>query len=204
MLFRRSPSPHIRSTTGPVIDYNGVGEWSAAGVQERYRRLAIELGVGQSAALEPLIHREGNRTWVFPLLNVFYPLIEAGDGAATEIGIQLIEEDHFFHFGRTLKIDMARALRKATLTSSQKQRLRKRIVAMLLSGNVPAEFREYKRLLRDLGMAGHWPEIEARIDRSNSYVMRHYQWLKQNAPPPRGIGRSSQENESAFARSLER
>lgn len=111
------------------------------------------------------------------------PLIESGDPAAIEIGIEFIEEDDFFVFGRILKSNTARALRRSVLNPSQEQRLRNRIVSMMLAGNVPHEFREYKRLLRLVRVADLWPKLDAEVDRTNVYVMRHYDYLNRYARP---------------------
>ena len=179
---QRPRSPHIRNPyDGPVIDYNGVGMWSAVGIRERYEKLASKLGVTPQAHLVPKMHREEERTWIYPLIEELFPLIEAGDGAAIEIGVQLIEEDEFFVFGSLLKMNMAGALRRVTLTPEQQQRLRRRIVEMLLAGNVPREFREYKKLLRKIGLAELWPVLDAKVDRTNEYVMRHYAYLDRYA-----------------------
>ena len=53
-----------------------------------------------------------------------------------------------FRCGKILKSNVARALRRATLM--KEERIRRRIVSMMLAGNVPHEFREYKKLLRGL------------------------------------------------------
>jgi hypothetical protein len=51
---------------------------------------------------------------------------------------------------------------------------------MMLAGNVPHEFREYKRLLRKVGVAELWPKLDAEVDRENRYVMRYYDYLKED------------------------
>jgi hypothetical protein len=179
---QRPRSPHIhQSYDGPVIDYNGVGIWSADGIRERYETFAIKLNVRHQSHLVPKLHREGERTWIYPLVEELFPLVEAGDPAAIEIGVQLIEEDEFFVFGSLLKMNMAVALRRSSLTQEQQQRLRQRIVRMLLAGNVPREFREYKKLLRKIDLAELWSVLDEGVDRNNEYVMRHYAYLDRYA-----------------------
>ncbi|MGA3129342.1 MAG: hypothetical protein ABSD59_00970 [Terracidiphilus sp.] len=104
-------------------------------------------------------------------------LIEAGDRAAIEIGIEFIQEDDFFVFGRILKSNTARALRRASLTPEQQARIRERLVGMMLSGQVPGEWHEYKKLLRHVGLGSLWPVLEDGVDRKNKYVMRYFNYL---------------------------
>jgi hypothetical protein len=109
--------------------------------------------------------------------------IDRDDKAAIALGIDFIEESEHFVFGRILKSNTARALRRATLTPEQVGRIRKRIVEMLLAGEVPHEFHEYARLLRTIGLGDWWPIIEQRVARDNPYVMRYYQYFRSNAKP---------------------
>lgn len=96
--------------------------------------------------------------------------IAADDSACVQIGIEFIEEDARFPFGRTLKCQVARALRKyATLSEGQKSRIRRRAFAMLAAGNIPWEFADYAKLVRKIGYEAK--EIPA-IDESRSHVRR--------------------------------
>jgi hypothetical protein len=108
-------------------------------------------------------------------------LIDAGDRAAIEIGIEFIQEDEFFVFGRILKSNTARALRRTSLTPEQQARIRERLVGMMLAGQVPHEWREYKRLLRSVGLGSLWPALDNGVDRTNKYVMRYYEYLDRYA-----------------------
>ena len=96
---------------------------------------------------------------------------------AVEIGIEFIQEDDYFVFGAILKSNTARALRRTSLTSEQQGRIRERLVGMMLSGQVPREWREYKRLLRHVGLGSQWPALEKGVDREKEYVMRYYNYL---------------------------
>jgi hypothetical protein len=178
----RRKSPHIRDYSGPVIDYNGVGIWSIEGIQKRYLQLAATFGITRTP-LESRHHTEGGRTWVYPLMQQIIERIEAADQAAIEIGIDFIHEDERFAFGMILKSNTARALRRATLTAEQQERIRQRLVAMLLSGQVPHEWREYRRLLKKVGVGALWPVLDSGVDRENKYVMRHYDYLNHYARP---------------------
>jgi len=175
------PSPHIRdhgSLLGLFTDYNGVGAWSAKAISERYKVYAGESGI-IPATLDSRLYSERKRVWSYPLMDAIISLIERCDPAAIRVGIEFIEEDDFFHFGKILKSNTARALRRAPLTFDQQERIRKRIVSMLLDGNVPHEFGEYRRLLKKIGVDHLWGKLDAEVDRTNPYVMRHYRYLKQ-------------------------
>ncbi|MBS1821482.1 MAG: hypothetical protein JST61_05855 [Acidobacteria bacterium] len=108
-------------------------------------------------------------------------LIESGDEAAIEIGIEFIQEDDYFVFGAILKSNTARALRRVSLTPKQQTQIRERLVSMMLSGQVPREWREYKRLLRHVGLGSLWPTLENGVDRDNEYVMQYYNYLDRYA-----------------------
>ena len=172
----RRRSPHIGNYAGAHIDYNGVGIWSVEAIRERYRKHADALGT-IPAQLVQKRHTEGGRTWVYPLMEELIHLIETGDRAAVEIGIEFIQEDEFFVFGRILKSNTARALRRASLTPEQQARIRERLVGMMLSSQVPHEWHEYKRLLRHVGLGSLWPVLENGVDRENKYVMRYFNYL---------------------------
>jgi hypothetical protein len=169
-------SPHIGNYAGAFVDYNGVGIWSAEGIQNRYRQYADATGV-DPFQLVPIRHIEGDRTWVFPLMEQIIKLIERGDKAAIQIGIEFIQEDDYFVFGAILKSNTARALRRASLTLEQQARIRELLVNMMLSGQVPREWREYKRLLRQVGIGLLWPVLENGVNRENKHVMRYYNYL---------------------------
>lgn len=78
--------------------------------------------------------------------------IKQDDPACTEIGIDFICESRDFPFGMTLKSNTARALRKATMTPAQLDRVRHRIAQMLQEGHLPQEYRFYARLFRRTGL----------------------------------------------------
>lgn len=173
---KRRKSPHIGNYTGAYVDYNGVGNWSVEAIKERYKKYAEIFGANPSP-LAPILHTESGRTWVHPLMEQIVNRIETGDKAAIEIGIEFIKEDEYFAFGRILKSNTARALRRASLTPEQETRIRERLVGMMLSGQVPHEWHEYKRLLRQIGVGSLWPTLENGIDRENKYVMKYYSYL---------------------------
>lgn len=123
--------------------------------------------------------------WVYPIMRKIIDGAERGDRACIAIAIEFIEEDQHFPFGRNLKSRSARALRRADLSGEQVERIRERIVKMLLAGMVPREFREYSKLLRRVGVGSWWPIVEQRIPRDNPYAMHYFKYLRehQSAPP---------------------
>lgn len=178
----RRKSPHIGNYLGAHVDYNGIGIWSVEGIQKRYVKYAAALGI-KPQPLFPRRHKEGERTWVYPVMEQIIERIDHGDKAAIEIGIEFIMEDDFFVFGSILKSNAARSLRRSALTEDQQTRIRERLVAMLLSGQVPREWHEYKRLLRSVGLGQLWSMLESGVDRENKYVMRYYDYLDRYARP---------------------
>src|ERR1051326_8102116 len=110
-----------------VIDYNGDGRWTCAAILERYARFAAEARIAPRD-LSPTEHTEGTRRWVYPVMEKVIEGIEAGDRACIRLGIEFIEEDAKFPFGRILKSNTARALRRASLSDEQRQRIRRRVL----------------------------------------------------------------------------
>ena len=104
--------------------------------------------------------------------------IEEEDAACIALGVDFVEEDSLFAFGKILKSNTARALRRARLSDEQKERLRRRIVKMLVSGIVPHEMREYSKLLRVVGVGEYWSRLEREIPRDNPFAMRFYKALR--------------------------
>lgn len=159
-----------------VIDYNGENDWSQEALLRRYAEYCRRLKI-RKLDLKPLELVRGDKKWIFPVLYKVIDYIEQGDSACKLIGIEFIEEDRKFPFGKVLKSNTARALRRATLTEDDKERLRKRLISMLIQGNVPHEYKQYSKLLKKIGLGNHRDEIEERIDRSNPYVMKYYLYL---------------------------
>jgi hypothetical protein len=153
-----------------VIDYNGEGPWSREQITERYARHADELGIVRRHDLSPTEHSERGRHWVYPVMQKVIDGIKAGDPACVRLGIEFIEEDGHLPFGRTLKSNAARALRRATLSDEQKERIRRRVFAMLRAGHVPREFGDYAKLVRHIGFDRR--EVPD-VDSSKPHAVRH-------------------------------
>ncbi len=146
-----------------IRDYNGEGKWSADSILERYRKYSNEMG-GTLGELVPRVHAEGQVTWIYPVMDQVIEGIERGDKACVAIGIEFVEEDASFPFGRVLKSNTARALRRAKLSPEQVDRVRERVVHVMLGGRLGREFKEYSKLLGKIGMGSLWPTIEQGAD----------------------------------------
>jgi hypothetical protein len=158
-----------------IIDYNGEGRWSRAEILSRYTRYVVEIGI-VPRDISPMEHAERGRRWVYPVMMKVIDGIEAGDLACVELGVEFIEEDTKFPFGKTLKSNTARALRRAHLSNEQKQRIRRRVFGLLRAGHIPHEYREYARLVRKIGFEAS--EVPA-VDVSNPYVARFRSYFEQ-------------------------
>jgi hypothetical protein len=128
-----------------VIDYNGTGFWSVEEVRARYPDYARRFQITEPRTLSPLVHSNGDKQWIYSVMDIVIEGIEDGDLACAELGIEFIEEDQLFAFGRILKSNTARALRRASLTDEQKERIRKRVVEMLGRRYLPREYRQYAK-----------------------------------------------------------
>jgi hypothetical protein len=159
-------------------DYNGPGDWSLEAIRRRYVEHARALGQEQVAELVPAEHSDGTVRWIYPVMDQVIKGIERGDLACTELGVEFIESGHQQPFGRILHSNTARALRRGSLSAGQIDRLRRRILGMLVAGRVPHEFKQYAKLLRRIGLGRAWEESRAKVDESNPYVMRYVRYFE--------------------------
>ena len=164
-----------------VTDYNGTGRWSAGEVLKRYDFYARRYGITKPCDLSPTVHSADGKRWIYPVMTNVIEGIEKGDLACAEIGVEFIEESGSFSFGKILKSNAARALRRAPLTDEQKERIRRRVVGMLCTGYLPREYRQYAKLARKIGL-GEWLDViehEANLD--DPWVQHYYTYFKQHA-----------------------
>ena len=165
-----------------VIDYNGEGFWSVVEILKRYKEYARVFGISQPRELTARTHSEGDTKWIYPLMDSVIEGIEAGDSGCAEIGIEFIETSDSFAFGMTLKSNVARALRRTPLTEAQKERIRRRVVEMLEVEYLPAEFRQYAKLARKLGLREYMPRIRQVGESSdNPWVHRYCAYFTEYA-----------------------
>jgi len=164
-----------------VIDYNGTGFWSVDEMLKRYEKYAQRFGITLMQDLRPREHSEGDKRWVYPVMDRVIEGIENGDAACAELGVEFIEEDASFAFGRILKSNTARALRRASLTDEQKERIRKRVVVMLCVGYLPREYRQYAKLARKIGLGSWLSRVQRQADMSNPWVLHYYNYFQEHA-----------------------
>ena len=163
-----------------IIDYNGSGIWSADAVLARYALYARNYGISTLRDLRPLEHTEGEKKWIYPVMARVIEGLESGDLACAEIGVEFIEEDLSFAFGRVLKSNTARALRRNPLTDELKERIRKRVVGMLEDGYLPREYRQYAKLARKIGLGKWLAEIKERVPLDNPWAQRYYKYFEEH------------------------
>ena len=165
-----------------VIDYNGKGFWSVDEVLKRYTEYARVFGITQPRELTPLAHWTGDSKWIYPVMDRVIEGIEAGDLGCAELGIEFIQTNDSFPFGRIIKSNVARALRRTTLTEAQKERIRRRVIEMLEAGYLPREFRQYAKLARKLGLREFLPRIKQLTEfSSDAWVQRYCAYFEEYA-----------------------
>ena len=164
-----------------VTDYNGSGRWSVAEVSRRYAEYARRYGVTSPCDLKPMVHSTEHGKWIYPVMDRVIKGIEKGDLACAELGVEFIEDSDSFAFGKVLKANTARALRRASLTEGQKERIRKRVTEMLSTGYLPREFRQYAKLARKIGLGEWLQRIEEQAKGGDPWVQRYYAYFKEYA-----------------------
>ena len=164
-----------------VINYNGTGFWSVDDVLKRYTKYARRYGVIAPRDLRPMRQSADQTEWIYPVMDRVIEGIEDGDLACAELGVEFIEESGSFAFGMILKTNTARALRRASLTEEQKERIRKRITEMLATGYLPREFRQYAKLVRKIGLGEWLQQIEEQAKHGDPWVQRYYEYFKEHA-----------------------
>ena len=165
-------------------DLDGKGRWTLEALRERYLQHC------RLFRLPPRSLPSGNdwpsrKGLIVTFLDSMIAGMKAGDLACAEIGIELMEEDGGFAFGRILKANTARALRRCALTEAQQERVRTRVVGMLARGFMPHEFRDYARLLRHIGLGPHRERLECAVDRSDPWVAWYVAYLTRPNPGPK-------------------
>lgn len=168
-----------------IIDYNGTGIWSRAAILDRYARYRQQLRLPKRS-LPGTETTQGDRTWVYPVMNNIIASVAEGDPAAVKIALEFVEEDQSFAFGMIIKSRAARALRqRVVLREGQQARLRRRFADMLMRGYLPREYKEYAKLFRKIGLGEHRAAIEAVAQSENPFIRRWAWYLRQNHEGPR-------------------
>jgi hypothetical protein len=165
-----------------VYSYNGTGFWSVEEVLRRYAEYARVFGITQPRDRTPLTTLDGDIERIYPVMDRVIEGIEAGDLGCAELGVEFIQTSDSFPFGMTIKSNVARALRRTTLTEAQKERIRRRVVEMLEAAYLPREFRQYAKLARKLGLSEFLQRIKqlAALS-SNARVQRYCKYFEENS-----------------------
>jgi len=164
-----------------ILRLDGIGQWRNSEIVARYRRWCMRLGL-RPAELVASSGDMAERGWANAIIGPIVPLIAAGDEAAAWIGIEMIEEDGGFAFGRLLKARCARELRRTPLNEKQKHHIRRRVVAMLERGFLPHEFRQYSRLARRVGIGPVADRLEVLRGHANPWVGWYVTYLLDGHP----------------------
>jgi hypothetical protein len=166
----------------PKLD--GTGRWTQDAVRQRYLQYCRFFRIPPRPL--PSGHDwPSERGLIVTLMDALIEGMKTGDLACAEIGIELMEEDGGLAFGRILKANAARALRRCALTEAQKERVRSRVVSMLCRGFMPHEFRDYARLLRRIGLGSHREILERTVDRSDPWARWYFDYLTRPNPGPK-------------------
>ena len=157
-----------------VIDYNGEGFWSVDAVLKRYTEYVRVFGITEPRELTPFAYSTGDSKWIYSVMDRVIEGIEAGDLGCAELGVEFIQTNDSFAFGKIIKSNVARALRRTTLTEAQEERIRRRVVEMLETGYLPREFRQYAKLARKLGLREFQPRIRQLAELSSDVWVQRY------------------------------
>jgi len=166
----------------PILD--GQGRWTQQAVQQRYHRYCHAFSV-TPRKLTSIPDYISERGWITHLMEALIEGMKQGDLASAEVGIELIEEDGGFAFGRILKSNTARALLRCDLTEAQRERIRKRVIGMLRRGFMPGEFRDYARLLRRIGLGPQGKESLREVDLTSPWSAWYVRYLTSDNPGPK-------------------
>lgn len=136
--------------------------------------------VAAPSELNPKTSVSADKRWIYPIMDEVIKGIDAGDLACIALGVDFIEEDDSFAFGRILKSNTARSLRRSEhITEPHKERIRERVISMLITGETPREMKEYIKLLRVVGVDEvSWQRLQQGVPRDDRYAMRLYQGLR--------------------------
>lgn len=125
-------------------------EWTFSEVRQRYERLAKSYKVKDLLPLEYPYESE-----LIKLKHALWEIsggIKKQDGAAIEIAIEFVLSDVFFHYSGYIRATMARRLKSAGLSETAKERLRRGLFRLFSSDTFGPEYKEFARLLRNIGL----------------------------------------------------
>jgi hypothetical protein len=163
-----------------VRDYNGQGKWTGDEIIKRYFVYCNDLNILEPLDLLLSTFTENDVQWIQPVMYKVIHGIEKGDEACKLIGIEFIEEDHKSAFNRVIKVDTLRALRRAKLDEKDKDRIRSRLIDLILASRIPHQYREYANLLKKVGFGDRLEEIREKANKDNPTIMKVIRSLMTN------------------------
>lgn len=146
---------HKDSRSIPLEEYHGVPKgWSKDEILEHHRKLGGEFCIDGEDAKEPgapafLPDRYNWLQYRITLYRVSDGVRE-DDTACVELAIRYIELNYIGSYSGFIREKLARALKSATLSSSQANRLKKHFQMLVDIKECFEEFSEYKKLLKKL------------------------------------------------------
>ena len=155
------------------IDYNSKDKWSIAAVVSRYSHLRTRLGGVSGFEWTPRTYtNSGGITWVYNIMESVVDGVRLGDQACVEISVEYIADNVMGSGTGYIRERMARSLRHADLSKSQKTRLTNVFLSQLARGDLHKEFKEYIRLFRAIGVGDHRSSIENYSTSKKAYISR--------------------------------
>jgi len=146
---------HKDSCTIPLEIYHGVPNgWSKEEIISEHRRLGGTFSINGEEATEPgapaFLPDRYNWLQYRQTLYKVSEGVKANDNACIELAIRYIVLNYIGSYSGFIREKLARALINASLSSSQKERLRKHFRNLIDRNECFQEFKEYKKLLRKI------------------------------------------------------
>jgi hypothetical protein len=155
------------------IDYNSEGKWSVTAVESRYTRLRTKLGNVTDFELKPRAYTNSRgMTWLYNIMESAVEGVRRGDPACIELSVEYIEDNVMGSYTGYIRERLARSLRHAELSNSQRTRLINVFLSQLARGYLHQEFREYSRLFKSLGIDDHRSNIGHALTSEQAYIRR--------------------------------
>ena len=144
-----------------------------AAVVRRHSDLRTRLGGVRGFELVPRTYtNSGGMTWVYNIMESVVDGVRLGDQACIEISVEYIEDQVMGSCTGYIRERMARTLRHAQLSSSQRDRLARVFLFQLASGCLYKEFKEYIRLFKVIGVDEYRASIERFSTSPKAYIRR--------------------------------
>ena len=140
------------SNTIPLEIYHGVPNgWSKGEMINEYSRLGGAFSINGQEATEPgapaFLPDRYNWLQYRETLYRINEGVRKNDSVCIELAIRYIELNYIGSYSGFIREKLARALKGASLSSSQKERLKTHFCKLIENNECFQEFREYKKLL---------------------------------------------------------